>query len=328
MSTEFIPTIPAIPAPVAFTMPAAIGRHVYQTGGAMLASRGQSAYSFRCIGLGAGKLLIGRIEGNDWEDASTYEGYPTVTIAQAEALADELIRRWNQWSETPLRMVESLQQDIEGYKLREQVAKDAHDNMQAELARRQLGDSSVPINTEAAFTAWVAEAARYHAENVRLREALQKFQMEDPEIMREMIALRTDRDALRQALGGESAKETLAQAEATITSLREDLAQWKTTAEKDRAENVDLINQVAALIAAGDANASGRARVRLGAADGELLDAVSIRIQAELAELRADKARLDWMDSDASTDWWENDAAPGQPGNLRTTIDAAKGAAS
>lgn len=40
------------------------------------------------------------------------------------------------------------------------------------------------------------------------------------------------------------------------------------------------------------------------------------------AELLADRERLDWLDSEASTDWWANEAAPGEPGTLRDTLDA------
>jgi hypothetical protein len=51
-------------------------------------------YVFDNIRLGAGRTILAMVTGRDLEH-DELGGYPALTIAEANAFADELIRRWN-----------------------------------------------------------------------------------------------------------------------------------------------------------------------------------------------------------------------------------------
>ena len=52
-----------------------------------------TAYDYQGFNLGINGLLVGRIHGD--ERGAECPGYPSPTIEEAEAIRNEIIRRWN-----------------------------------------------------------------------------------------------------------------------------------------------------------------------------------------------------------------------------------------
>jgi hypothetical protein len=89
------------------------------------------------------------------------------------------------------------------------------------------------------------------------------------------------------------------------------------------AETVRLLRRAAAALYAAPypeyEKLSDEIRAHLAA-----LNAATAERDRVIAELREDKARLDWLDSFDSDNYWNDYANPGTRGKLRQRIDAAR----
>jgi hypothetical protein len=75
--------------------PTTIERHEMNVGSMVCRSSDDSPpYSFDNVRIGTGKTILAMITGRD-VPAGSLGGYPEPSIAEANAFADELIRRWN-----------------------------------------------------------------------------------------------------------------------------------------------------------------------------------------------------------------------------------------
>ena len=46
-------------------------------------------------------------------------------------------------------------------------------------------------------------------------------------------------------------------------------------------------------------------------------------LQGQFRDVQKDKERIDWLDSEASSEWWHDYSCPGPVGGLRAKLDAA-----
>lgn len=70
-----------------------IAAHCFDMGASTLHEGTPEAFRFKNFNLGFGDILAGEIHGND--RARNTPGYPRLSIAEAEAVRAEIIRRWN-----------------------------------------------------------------------------------------------------------------------------------------------------------------------------------------------------------------------------------------
>jgi len=87
------------PSAPAIKLPATLSRHDAESAKALWqpATDARPGYYFRDFRIGSGNMSIAEIYGRDLPPGTdaTPLGWPRPTIAEAEAIADEIIRRWN-----------------------------------------------------------------------------------------------------------------------------------------------------------------------------------------------------------------------------------------